>query len=983
MQVLLPLGFSSLEKELPTLIREKRLSDVLDEPGDDDATETKLNSKEKVNKRHNFHAALEDERSMHSGNYLYSRQQENAKMENRNKTRNVQDKSYRGRNTQRSYGKRKLKSQFFSKTNKSRHRETTNNSQLNEKQQHKVILPGVRFGWLSQEVPRAPPPSEEMKHRMRMRMKRKKRRRLKNLKRVSEAKAETLHTEARNKTSGSSKTASEKQQESKTRATSPPFSSLHSPKTRKINSLMLSKQMKNSKKRKALPNYNSPSSLKRPKRISFNDDNAATDHFSSLEITLKSKILSRNPEVPSSSKSAASSSSKTPSSSVEAYQSPINEIPAVDILSNFFQHQAGSAGVKITEEDVTLSQNDIPNKGSRQRERKQLKMRQEKRDQNGDDEYELKLMEFQKKAIEEEEKRLREQFGPRRQKSEPNIKQSRLEKLNQENDEKEKEVQLLFEKFTQTDKQKANNKLKPSTIEQNAAKRSFGVTDSAINDFANSYGDDNVNGNDGGAISIGTKGFPKGQRRKMSKGKEIIKKQRTINVGGDLGDDDEITEVAFYDKQDDIMNQNKSVDGLIHSNKYNVSKERRTNEGNNFGTRNKTSLATNSNNDDSNTLVKNSISKTRDAQHRISSWEPDKLSDEEIDETKKQRVNGKKSIGSVEDQMENEDLMENKRKEIKDEVEVDIPKEHTGEARDNKYDRNKPIKSTGKKGSDKVDVDIDVVSDMPNPPIFTEIKEPEQHEVSNRITANDEKKVNKSLDSENKQQMTDHNDSDSNASDRSNSSGESSKNESSSKNDIIINNNSKSDSSKQKMTNKETKSDNVVLHDNRLMYILTGEEPKPSPKNTEPSNNAVKELTRDRAGKQWDHQTEILHDHIGLNNGKPLVRRQMIINKGLKSKIKEMHNRILNAHNRVSQELEQMEQELSTKFKTLQESMSMEKTLTGNIDSKINNSVLNVMKLATSSAKQAKTKLELVQSKYEISYTTDICLVMSYLTYTK
>lgn len=1007
-----------MEKELPSLIREKRLSDILDESGDDD--ETKENS-QGGNNRFNIHATVNDGTSMSSHNPLYSHHRESQKKDKYQKSnekhitrKNVRDASYRGQHTLRSDISRNLESQLLPKINENRHQETTSHSQLNGKQQDKVIVPGAKFGWLSQEVPRPPPPSEEMQHRMRIRMKHKKRRHLRYLKRISDSKTDKLQTDERTKTPGSSKTASVEQrltsaqEESQTKTskqkvqtTNPASSTLKSPETTKINSSLLSKPLNNSKKREALSDSYSPSSLKRPKRIPINDDNAATNRFSSLEITLKSKILSLYPEPSSSSKITRSSPSKK-SSSTGISSSSIYEMPAADILSNFFQH-AGSAGARTVErnrnldqEDVKNPRNEIPNKSSRERETRE-KTRQEKRDQKGDDDYELKVLELQKKAIEEEEERLKEQLGPERQKIRVN-KESRLEQLNQKTNEKEKEVQLLFEKFTKTDEQNTNN-LKPSTIGQTPAKRSFGFN----TNLANSDNDDNgVDGNDDGVGAIRTKTLQNrgGRRTKIPKSQDkgIIKKQRTINAGGDFGNDDEITEVAFYDKEDDITNQNKNIDGLKHSEKDDDGKELSgITEGKLFGTKDKVSLPTDSDSEASSTLMENGgiINKTKDVQSKISLLEPVKLQDG-IDGKQTQNINENKTGESLEDEMENEDLMDSKQKQSREKsirkVEVDIPQEQPQELQNNKYekkDRNmentNSTESTGKKGTDNADVDIDVVSDSQNPLIFTEIKEKEQ-EGSGSTTANNGTKERESHNTESIQEMAGNGDSESKMSDNNKDNSTSSGNSSgyssgdSSNNDSSGKKHDDTSSSKQNMIN-EDDNDNIMLHDNRLMYILTGEGTKPPKQNrTKPSSN-IKEMTnvkedyKDRGANVLAHETERTHHDVKLNNEKPLVQRQIIINKGLKSKIKDMHNRILNAHNRVSQELEQMEQELSNKFRTLQESMSMAKTLTSNIDSKLNNSVLSVMKLASSSAKKAKTKLELVQSKYDISYADCIMLI--------
>ncbi|XP_031565965.1 uncharacterized protein DDB_G0286591-like isoform X2 [Actinia tenebrosa] len=851
-----------------------------------------------------------------------------------------------------------IESQSTPKTDKNRHQETTVHSQLNRKKHHTVILPGVKFGLLSQEVPGASPPNEEMQHRMRMRMKRKKRRRLRALKRISESKTdhntqtdglirnpESLKTSSvEQRLTSAPKESEMKSSFSEAHTTNPASSSLRSPEKSKRNPL-LSKQSKNSKKQEVFTDSYSPSSLKRPKRIPLNNDNGDTNRFSSLEITLKSKILSLNP-LPKSSSTGLSSSS-------------IDEMPAVDMLSNFFQH-AGLASAttietnrKLEQDDVRNPRNEIPKKSTQETRRPVQQKhayienaRQEKRDQS-DDDYELKLLEFQKKAIEEEEKKLKEQFGgPERQKIEVN-KESRLGQLNRKNDEKEKEVQLLFEEFSKTDKQNGNNHLKPSTLEQS--------------------GNEGVDGNDSG------------QRRKMSKSKDdrIIKKQRTINAGGNSGNDDEITEVAFYEKQDDITNQNKNNDGLTKSKKTNDSKEWKITEGKHFETKGKISLPSNSDNDTSNILMDNNIiNKTKDDQSAMSLREPVKLSADQIDRKQTQNKNEKHNSERLEDDMENEDLMESKqkqfRKKSKSKIEVDIPEEHNAELQIEKYrekERNaintdSTESNQGKKSTDDVGVDIDVVSDDTNLPIFTEIKDKEQ-EVSKRINANVGKKESESLNKEKKKEMADYVDSDTEMSDNNNKSNSNNSDSNSNSSKYVDNNNnnsSKINNSKKSDSNNDgsmklqqiidDEDDNVMLHDNRLMYILTGEGAKPpKQKNTEPSNNREAEKI----------QIKQINNDVRLNNEKPLVQRQIIINKGLKSKVEEMHNRILNAHNRVSQELEQMEQELSTKFETLQKSMSMAKTLTASIDNKINNSVLSVMKLATSSAKQAKTKLDLVQ----------------------
>ena len=942
--LILSLGFSSLEKELPSLTREKRLSDILDEPGENNATKTEV----KEGNHRSVHATVDDDRSMTSGSRPYPHH--GIHITRQNERRN----SFRGH-----YKKRGQETHSVP-SSKANGESILLDSHLDIGRHHKIILPNVKFAWFSQEVARAPPPSDEMLHRIRMRMKRKKRRRLRELKRISESEAEQ-QTHERKKSSGQIKRASvEQRSKSAQEEMNTPSNSSKSTEKNKLNFSVPSKQLDISKKREALANNDSSSSLKRPKRIPLNGDNAVTNRFSSLEITLRSKILSlADPESSSPSKDGSESPLSSKSSLTGLSSSSEDETTAEETLRSFFQN-AGSAGSSGEKGEARDPPNDIQDKSIKEpRGPGQIynkKVRQQKRDQGYDD-YELKLLEFQKKAIEEEEKRLKEQFGPERQNIQVS-KKSTVEQLDRENDEREREVKLLFEKLTKTNKQNSNEHQEQNALHQNEAKRSFGVNANFNNYNINDLDD----GNDGGG-GLQEKLVQSRKTRKIPKSndKGMIEKERILNAGGDSGNDDEITEMAFYDNKDYITNQNQ--------NEKNTDDQEWDITGGSQHDRIKgnTSLPTNSDNEETN-MQSSERKKPKDIQNNIELDEPVKLASG-IEEIKLQNNNEQKDRERPEDEMDYDDLMksqvfagENERK-----AEADISKRQPSKPQNVKNEGKLP----GNKGADKDGVEIEVVSDKPNPPIFTEIKDTEQESKNDKIVANENER--ELFDKETKKEIATSDVSESKTTDNNDNNNKvKSTNPSTSGDSRNDDNNNSNSSSKQNIINEDN--DNVMLHDNRLMYILTGEGAKPSKKRAELSNDA-KEMTRVKISNthRETEETQIKQ----TNNDKPLAPNPIVINKGLKSKIKEMHDRILHAHNRVSQELEQMEQELSTRFNTLQESMSMAKKLTTNMDSKINNSVLSVMKLATSSAKQAKTKLTLVQSKYILSRKSPITYEVS------
>lgn len=134
-----------------------------------------------------------------------------------------------------------------------------------------------------------------------------------------------------------------------------------------------------------------------------------------------------------------------------------------------------------------------------------------------------------------------------------------------------------------------------------------------------------------------------------------------------------------------------------------------------------------------------------------------------------------------------------------------------------------------------------------------------------------------------------------------------------------------------------------VPHDNRLLYILG-----------DPEQVSKKQRNRKKI--------EELVDKVKLNDNEEYPRKA-VLDKDLRAKLKAMEIRVLDAHQKVSKDLEDIERHLTDRYERLQNSIQQAKSLTKGMDNKINDTVLHILKLARISADQAKTKINLVHSK--------------------
>ncbi|KAK3740336.1 hypothetical protein QZH41_009416, partial [Actinostola sp. cb2023] len=161
-----------------------------------------------------------------------------------------------------------------------------------------------------------------------------------------------------------------------------------------------------------------------------------------------------------------------------------------------------------------------------------------------------------------------------------------------------------------------------------------------------------------------------------------------------------------------------------------------------------------------------------------------------------------------------------------------------------------------------------------------------------------------------------------------------------------------------------------IPHDDRLLYILTGDAEQVAKSHTQkgiPNSNKEQERNKQQKlleMKKQENRRKIdeLVDKITLDdNPNQVIFPKGILNSDLKSKLKAMEVRVLDAHQKVSKELEEIEKHLTEKYDSLQESITRAKSLTKDMDNKINDTVLHVLKLAKMSADKAKSKLTLVQ----------------------